>query len=522
MDTALENLDKSELIARLRDTQKQQQAQQQSAAETERKLSEKLTEQQRRIASQQDQIAEYRRLIFGASRERFLAGGEEHPYQTALPFTADEPELAGRRQQHTEQITYQRRKASRDHHPGRVKLPEHLPVEQIDIYPDGDLSDQVCIGQEVTDELEHVPARFYIKRYVRYKYAPKDPAGDGVRIGELPERVIDKGIPGPGLLAQVLIDKYVDHLPLYRQRQRFKRENIQIASSTLEGWVRQGLDRLQLLYDHVVNEVRSQGYLQADETPIRVLDPNNKKGNSHRGYYWVYHAPVDGLVAFDYQPTRGAPAPRRVLDGYCGYLQTDGYEVYDQIGARQQVTHLACWAHARRYFEKALGGDHSRASTALDYIQHLYAVERLARIRNLEPGERKELRLEHSLPVINEMGGWIAEQLQQVLPKSGIGKALAYSANRWDALSGYLYDGHLEIDNNLVENLIRPVALGRKNYLFAGSHRAAQRAAMVYSLLAMCRLHDVNPFGWLRHTLQHIMTTKFDQIPSLYPQNFKT
>ncbi len=203
-------------------------------------------------------------------------------------------------------------------------------------------------------------------------------------------------------------------------------------------------------------------------------------------------------------------------------MQTDGYGVYQKIGAREEVVHLACWAHARREFERALDNDRERAETALNYIQGLYAVERQARQENLTSAQRKELRLEHSLPTVNQMGKWISGELKNVLPKSPIGKAMTYSLARWDALSGYLYDGLLEIDNNGVENAIRPVALGRKNYLFAGSHTGARRAGMIYSLLGTCKMHGVNPQQWLSHVLQNILSTKYNEIRSLYPQNFKS
>lgn len=185
------------------------------------------------------------------------------------------------------------------------------------------------------------------------------------------------------------------------------------------------------------------------------------------------------------------------------------------------MTHLACWAHARREFFDALTNDKKRAEKALEYIQKLYAVEREAKENSLTPDAIKKSRLDGSLPVINKMSGWIKEQLQDpgVLPGSAIGKALRYSAERWDELSNYLYDGRLEIDNNLVENAIRPVALGRKNYLFAGSHQAAQRAAMLYSFFAICKKHEVNPYEWLKNTLQNIMTINHKNIKSLYPQN---
>jgi transposase len=507
MQPALENLSKKQLIARL-------QAEQQTARDYEMRLAEMEQSTERKLRQKDQIIAQLTRMLFGQKRERF----EANPDQGSLPFEAS-PEQAREQQVcHEKTITYVRKTQSRENHKGRLPLPDHLPIEEIEIHPEGDLSGMVCIGKEVTEELECEPARFYIKRYIRYKYACN--GGDGVAIGELPERVIDKGIPGPGLLATILTDKYVDHLPLYRQRQRFQRENIPIAQSTLDGWAAQAMDRLEILYKHLVADTKTQGYLQADETPIKVLESRNK-GSCHQGWYWVYHNPINQTVLFDYQPTRGAPGPKRILNGFKGYLQTDGYGVYKNIGTREGVTHLACWAHARREFERALDNDAERAGTALSYIQGLYAVERTAREQTLTPEQRKELRLEKSLPIINQLGKWIHAEAKKVLPKSQIGKAMAYSFTRWDALSGYLYDGHLEIDNNLVENLIRPVALGRKNYLFAGSHKAAQRAAMVYSLLAGCKMHQVNPHGWLRYVLQNIMSTKYNEIPNLYPQNFK-
>jgi len=323
---------------------------------------------------------------------------------------------------------------------------------------------------------------------------------------------------GAGLLASILVDKYMDHLPLYRQKQRFARENIPIASSTLEGWAKQAMERLEPLYDQLLFDTKAKGYLQADETPIKVLE-SGKKGACHQGYYWVYHSPLDKTVLFDYRPTRGA-AGAELLKNFRGYLQTDGYAVYEKIGAREEVVHLACWAHARREFEKALANDAKRAGIALLYIQQLYAVERRAREESMGAQAIKQLRLEKSLPVLNELGKWLVEEVKHTLPKSQIGKAMGYSIARWDALCAYLYDGELQLDNNLVENAIRPVALGRKNYLFAGSHEAAKRAAMVYSFFASCKKHEVNPYQWLRHTLENIMSINHKNIRDLYPQNF--
>lgn len=493
METGLENLSKQELIALL---ERQQNT---------------ISIRDEKIDYLESQLAMYKRMQFGQKRERF----ESDPNQTMLPFQADPAVVKMQEQQTKENIEYVRK---RPNHHGRAKLPAHLPVEEVEIYPEGDLSGMVCIGEEVTEELECEPARFFIKRYIRYKYAAKD--AQGVKIGSLPERVIDKGIAGSGLLASILVDKYVDHLPLYRQKQRFARENIQIASSTIDGWTKEALLKLEPLYEQLVFDTKSKGYLQVDETPIKVLD-SDKKGAAHQGYYWVYHAPLEGTVLFDYSPTRGQLAPLPILGNFKGYLQTDGYVVYEKYARSKNITHLACWAHARREFEKSLDNDRPRAEKALTLIQKLYAIERVARESQLDATSIKELRLEESLPIINEMGKWFFQEIKNTLPKSQIGKAMAYAYARWDALSAYLYDGALQIDNNLVENAIRPACLGRKNYLFAGSHEAAQRAAMVYSFFAICKKHEVNPFQWLKHTLENIMCINHKNIKDLYPQNFK-
>lgn len=458
------------------------------------------------------QVELFKRMQFGQKRERF----EGDPAQGVLPFEAPAEEVAKQEEEVKEQISYTRKKQSA--HKGRTALPAHLPVEEIEIHPQGDLSEMVCIGKEVTEELECEPARFFIRRYIRYKYATQN--GEGVKTGELPERVIDKGIPGAGLLATILTDKYMDHLPLYRQKQRFARENIPIASSTIEGWVKQALQRLEPLYHQLKFDMKAKGYLQVDETAIKVME-SDKKGACHMGYYWTYHSPLDGLVLMDYQPTRGAVATKEMLAQFRGYLQSDGYAVYDKIGQRPEVTPLACWAHARREFERALDNDKIRASKALALIQQLYAVERKAKEEQMQADQTKQVRLDGSLPVINELGKWIFIEVKSTLPKSQIGKAMRYAMDRWDKLSAYLLDGNLHIDNNAIENAIRPIALGRKNYLFAGTHDAATRAGMIYSFFAICKKHEVNPFQWLKYALQNIMTINHKNIRDLYPQNFK-
>lgn len=307
MNSALEQLSKEELLVLL-----------QEKDHTIHKQETTIAQKQEKVDYLQAQVAQLQRMLFGQKRERFQADSSQLP----LPFETPQEKEEKQQEEVVEKIEYVRKKQKA--HKGRVALPAHLPVEEVEIYPEGDLSKMVCIGKEVTEELECVPAKLFIRRYIRYKYAPKNK--EGVLIGELPERVIDKGIPGPGLLASILVDKYMDHLPLYRQRQRFLRENIPIAASTLEGWCKTALEKLQILYDYLVEDTKNKGYLQADETPIKVLD-RDKKGSTHQGYYWVYHNPIDKTVLFDYQSTRSASGPERILSGFKGYLQTDGYGV---------------------------------------------------------------------------------------------------------------------------------------------------------------------------------------------------
>jgi transposase len=466
----------------------------------------------------QFQVDQMKRLLFGAKRERFIKNEDEN--QLSLPFEVEEDKSPEREQ---EVITYVKEKNKRKNHPGRLALPSHLPVEEIILEPKEDTTGLKCIGKEVTDQLELVPAKLYIKRYIRPKYIrPTDSEElnhEGI-IASLPTFPIEKGVAGCGLLSQIMVDKFVDHLPMYRQIERFKRDAITIPSSTINGWQESVCNLLEPLYEALIFRVLSQGYLQVDETPIQVLD-RNKKGKTHRGYHWVYYSPLEKIVFFDYNHGRSREGPKKLLKDFKGYLQTDGYNVYEYFGERKDITLVNCMAHARRYFEKALPYDKKRAEIAMEMFQKLYAVERRAREENLLPEQRHTLRLDESLPVMNELGKWIVETYKTSVPKSPMGKATAYCIERWDNLLAYLEDGHLEIDNNLVENAIRPVALGRKNYLFAGSQRGAERAAMFYSFFGTCKMNNVNPFEWLKKVLEIIPDYKVNRLRELLPQNLK-
>lgn len=467
------------------------------------------------------EIAQLRKMIFGSRHERFEPTTPESS-QLTLDLAVDAIATAAETEEITVTKTITKVASKPIVHPGRSPLPAHLRREETLLEPAVIPEGGKKIGEEITEELEYKPGELYVKKYVRPKYAaPQSPQSTNTEIviAPMPVRPIEKAIAGPGLLAQVVIDKYVDHLPLYRQMQRFDRAGVKIAYSTLTDWVSATCRLIDPLYEALKSEVLQSGYLHADETPIKVLD-NDKKGKTHRGYFWVYNNSPGKMVFFDYQEGRGESGPQGILKGYKGYLQTDGYQVYDAFDKKEEITLLHCMAHARRYFTEAKDNDADRANYALERFQQLYAIERTCKEKELTGELRKEVRGKESVPVLEELGKWMKAQYIETLPKSPIGKALAYSIERWDKLSLYTTNGMLNIDNNPVENSIRPVAIGRKNYLFCGSHEAAKRTAMLYSLLGTCKMHGVNPFDWFKDILERLPSFPIKNIKELLPQRW--
>lgn len=473
------------------------------------------------IAKLQHELNQLKKLVFGSRHERFQSAT---PAKDQLPLGLNLPAVEAPPIAAVQKIEYTRTTSSERKEPtgGRMKLPSHLPRTKLTLQPTEDVTGMISIGEEITEELDYTPGKFFVRQYVRTKYV-RSQAKEGERpiiIAELPSRVIDKGIVGPGLMAQILIDKFVDHLPLFRQNERFKREGINIPSSTMSDWVAKGCQKIEPVGIKLSEVVFRSGYLEADETTIKVLD-KDKKGKTHLGYYWVYRAPEPNLVFFDYRKGRGREGPVDSLKGFTGYLQSDGYGVYDYFGSVPGITLVSCWAHTRRNFFEAQGNDAQRCGYALSRIQEIYALERTAREQQLTHEERKKLREKHATPILKELEEWLKVEYGRVAPASDIGKAIAYALKRWDKLLVYTTDGKLEIDNNLVENSIRPVSLGRKNYLFAGSHDAARRSAVFYSLFGSCKINNINPYEWLSDVLERIDDHPINRLEELLPNLWK-
>ena len=489
---------------------------------TEQKHQEQNELQAQQINLLRLQIIELQKFIFSGKQEKFkpATGNGLLTGQTVL-FANDK--LGEVVIESTQQVQgYEKTKTVvRVNHPGRNPLPAHLRREEIILAPAEDVTGLQPVGEEVTEILEYQQGELYVKKYIRPEYIK--PTADGIQakrvIAALPNMPIPKSYVSASLLTHLMVSKYIDHLPIYRSLQMLNRQKITIEANTVNNWFKQGCNLIVPLFEAHERQVLSTKYLGVDETPIKVLD-KTKKGTTHQGYYWVYYNTRSRQVLFKYQTGRAAEWPKETLKNYQGYLQTDGYVAYNQFDDVEGITTLNCWAHARRKFIDAQNFDDAKASEVLMQIQLLYGVEKHCTEKKYAADEIKIYRQQHAVPVLNALHQVLQKQLTNSLPKSPLGVALQYTLARWNKLNVYTQDGNLRIDNNLVENSIRPVAIGRKNYLFAGNHEAAGRSAMLYSLFATCKLHNVNPVEWLTYVFENINDHKINAIEDLLPQNY--
>lgn len=420
------------------------------------------------------------------------------------------------------------------HKHGRRKLPDHLP--RIEIVHD--LADEqkkcpccgearVCIGSEASEQLEYVPASFKVLKHIRHKYAC-NACGNGcvrcdcnphIQIATKTPQPIEKGLPGPGLLAHVIVSKLGDHLPLYRLERILDRHGVDIARSTMCAWMLAASELVKPLVNLMTGRVKQSKVIHTDETRVPVQD-GTIKGACKSGRIWTYIGDESNpYVVYDYTPDRTRAGPQRFLSDYKGYLQADAYGGYDGIYIKGDVIEVACWAHARRKFFDAKETDGRRATEMLEMIRQLYAVEDEA--KGMDHDARRELRQEKSLPILAKIKTWLDTEVQLVLPRSPMAQAITYTLNQWAALNRYVDQGYLNIDNNAAERALKRVAIGRKNWLFAGHDQAGASHARLYTLIASAERHGIDPQKYLTSVLAKIGQTKLSELDQFLPDVWK-
>lgn len=473
------------------------------------------------------EIAHLRRMRFGVKSEA-LSDAQLELFQETLAsdIAAVETKLAQMAQEaQTEPATIEpaAQPAAPRARAGRQPLPEHLPRIEHLHEPDACTCGQcgsalVKIGEDITEQLDVEPARFFVHRHIRPQYACRP--CETITAAPIPPAVIDGGLAAVGLFVWVVTHKYLDHLPLYRLEQMAARSGVALSRSTMAEWIGRIGVSLQPLVDRLGALLLERSVLHADETPVAQLDPGS--GKTRRAYLWAYRSNTldtgPPIVVFDYQPSRAGKNVRNFLQSWQGCLMVDDYSGYKNLFAHG-VTELGCFAHARRKFfdlNAASGHQpHPIAQEALARIAALYAIE--ARGREMSVEARTQLRQAEAVPLLASMHAWLLQTRVTVANGSGTAKAIDYSLKRWSALSRYAQDGCLPIDNNPVENSIRPIAIGKKNWLFTGSERAGQRAAAIQSLLETAKLNGLDPVAWLHETLTRLPTCPNSQIDSLLP-----
>ena len=476
-----------------------------------------LNENKLFIEHQRLMLDKLRKMLFGKKSEKLRVEIE----QLELKLEDAEAEQSAEEQRKPRSIL-----SAKSNKPARKPLPEHLERETIEHRPQSDCCPQCrgalrTFGEDVSEVLEYIPANFKVIRHVRPKYAC-DKCNHVVE-APAPSRTIARGLAGPGLIAHVLISKYADHCPLYRQSEIYAREGVEIDRSTMADWVGAASQLLTPLVDALRRHVLAADKIHADDTPVPVLAPG--RGKTKTGRLWTYvrddrpaASDVPAAVWFAYTPDRKGEHPRRHLKNYEGALQADAYSGFGHLYEGGRIYEVACWAHARRKFHEIHVVHPSPTTTgALERIGALYKVEE--EVRGKPAKIRRAARQSRSKPLLDELRSWLEKSLRTLSTKSDTAAAIRYALSRWRALTRYTDDGLLEIDNNPAERALRCVSMGRKNYLFAGSDAGGKRAAAIYSLVGSAKLNDLDPERYLREVLTSIAEHPINRIDELLPWN---
>lgn len=485
--------------------------------------SQQLAQKDQHIKTLSTEVSRLSELVMFFKVRQFYKSSEKHPDQAEL-FNEPEVEDASLDMSSDESSRHSPKEKSSA---GRKPLPKNLPRERIEhALPVGETCECGAvfkeIGEEVSEQLEIIPAKVIVRQLVRKKYAC--PCCEGsLKLASMPKQPIPKSIAGPGLLAYITTAKYQDALPLYRQENAFKRLGVALSRQTMANWMINTAELCQPLYNLMQDHLLDSGYVHMDETRVQVLNEADKPPES-QSYMWIRKTGDSDkpVVLFDYAPNRKAQTAIDLLPEFTGFLQTDDYAGYHKIGATQQITHLGCWTHARRKFmdaKKVMPKNKTgKADIAINLIQKLYRVEQQS--KDQPPNKRFETRQAHSIPVLDQLKAWLDKSLNNTVPKSKLGEALGYLAKNWEKLNVYTTDGRLNIDNNPVENAIRPFAIGRKNWMFSQSVKGAKASAMLYSLIETAKANGLEPQAYLTHLFRDLPNCNtLEQFDQLLPWN---
>jgi transposase len=515
-----------------------------NVAELKKIIVEREKQYQAHIKILEEKIRLLQDKIFGRKSEK-LPAREDKYCQLALfneaediadkAATAQEQETSDRADADTISVPAHTRQK-----PGRRPIPDHLP--RVEVIHDLSEEEKLCgcgcqmsrIGEEVSEKLDIIPAKIQVIRHIRYKYACKNCEGveseqSAVKVAPTPAQLIPKSMATAGLVAYIVVSKFADALPLYRQEGIFERIGVEITRSTMANWAIQAADACEPLFCLLHQELLSGPVINMDETPVQVLGEEGRS-NTTKSFMWVFRGGGIGrpVVIFRYAPSRSGKVPKDYLQGYQGYIQTDGYSGYDDLGKQPGIIHVGCWTHSRRLFVdvlKALPAQTRKKKTgnattvALSYIGKLYAIEARAREEELTPDEIYQLRQEKSKPILEEFKDWLTRTYPQTPPKGLLGKAMEYCLNQWHKLERYILDGRLKIDNNLIENAIKPFVVGRKNWLFSANPRGAKASAALYSMIETAKANGLEPYRYLRFVFEKLPLAKTqDDYKALLPQ----